>query len=132
LRDRFPQVPITVTYVPAASSVYRFARESVVVKEVFAPSDPAGSTYKFGLQVPPAAIRAKSQVACLKIRAATPQDVAFIDARPAFRKAATTAFVHGPRDWNHPNELGYRTLGALVAGKSDWRGHELCDAGADE
>jgi hypothetical protein len=35
------------------------------------------------------------------------------------RRAASKAFVHGPRDWTHPNELGYRALGAPVAAKID-------------
>jgi hypothetical protein len=35
--------------------------------------------------------------------------------------------VHGPRDWNHPNELGYRTLGTLVAQKIDQREPDVCD-----
>jgi hypothetical protein len=132
LRGRFPNVPVTVVYVPAAPSVYRHGGATVVVKEVFAPSDPGGPTFKFGVAASPAAIYARSQMACMKIRDATPEGVAFIDARPAFRKAAASAFLHGPRDWNHPNELGYRTLGALVAGKVGQRGHDACDSGVSE
>jgi hypothetical protein len=48
------------------------------------------------------------------------------------RKVAATTFVHGPRDWNHPNELGYRTLGALVAARLDQRTHDACDPGGSE
>ena len=129
LRGRFPDVPVTVVYVPSAPSVYRHGGETVLTKEVFAPSDPAGGMYKFGLRVAPATIYAKSQMACTRIRDATPDGVAFIDARPALRRAAAQAPVHGPRDWNHPNELGYRTLGALVAEKIDQRDHDACDPG---
>ncbi len=129
LRGRFPAVPITVVYVPSAPSVYRHGGETVLLKEVFAPSDPAGPTFKFGYRASPAAIYARSEMACSRIRDATPQDVAFIDARPAFRKAAATAFLHGPRDWNHPNELGYRTLGTLVAERLDQRTHDPCNPG---
>ena len=132
LRGRFPDVPVTVVYVPSAPSVYRHAGETVMLKQVFAPSDPGGPTYKFGFRASPAKIYAKSQMACTKIRDATPEGVAFVDARPALRKAATKAFVHGPRDWNHPNELGYRTLGALVAQKIDQRDRDTCDPGMSE
>jgi hypothetical protein len=129
LRRRFPAVPVTVVYVPSPPSVYRHGGATVLLKEVFAPSDPGGPAFRFGLALAPAAIYARSQLACTRIRDATPDDVAFVDARPALRRAAARAPVHGPRDWNHPNELGYRTLGALVAEKIAQTGHDACDAG---
>ena len=43
--------------------------------------DPGGPTFKFGLRVAPDTIYARSQMACTHIRAATPEGVAFIDAR---------------------------------------------------
>jgi hypothetical protein len=128
LRGRFPDVPITVVYLPSAASVYRHGGETVLVAEVFAPGDPGGPAYEI-LRAAPAEIYAKSRMACTRIRDATPEGVAFIDARPALRRAAAQAFVHGPRDWLHPNELGYRTLGTLVAEKIAQTGHDACDAG---
>jgi hypothetical protein len=127
LRGRFPDVPVTVVYVPSPASVYRHAGDTVVLMQVFAPSDPAGPSYRFGLKAAPAEVYARSQMACTKIRDATPEGVAFVDARPALRRAGAQAPVHGPHDWNHPNELGYRTLGALVAEKIDQRDRGACD-----
>jgi hypothetical protein len=128
LRGRFPEVPVTAVYVPSPPTVYRHAGKEVHVKEVFVPSGPNGPTFRFGFTVPAADIYARSQMTCEKIRAATiAAGAGFIDARPAFRKAAAKAFVHGPRDWNHPNELGYRTLGTLVAGKIDQSQPDACD-----
>jgi len=132
LRGRFPGVPVTVVYIPSAPSVYRHGGETVMLKQVFEPGAPGGPTTRFGIHVPPAAIYARSELACMAVRAATPEDVAFVDARPALRKVAATTFVHGPRDWNHPNELGYRTLGALVVARLDQRTHDACDPGASE
>jgi hypothetical protein len=43
------------------------------------------------------------------------QGIAFIDATPALRAAASAQVIHGLRDWDHLNEIGYRTLGSLVA-----------------
>jgi hypothetical protein len=127
LRGRFPDVPVTAVYVPAPPTVYRAAGD-VHVKEVFAPDDPAGPTFRFGLAVPASAIYARSALTCEKIRAATAAAGAdFVDARPAFRRTAAQDFVHGPRDWNHPNENGYRVLGALVAARIDHRGPDACD-----
>jgi hypothetical protein len=128
LHRRFPDVPVTAVHVPSPSAVYRHAGPEVHVKEVFVPSDPHGPTFRFGLTVPAADIYARSQMTCQKIRAATlAAGAGFVDARPAFRKAAASVFVHGPRDWNHPNELGYRTLGTLVAQKIDQREPDACD-----
>jgi hypothetical protein len=73
-------------------------------------------------------IYASSQLTCQKIRAATVAGGAsFVDARPAFRRAAAEAFIHGPRDWNHPNQLGYTVLGTLVAQKIDQKEPDACD-----
>ena len=128
LQRRFPNAPVTVVYVPSPPSVYRHAGEAVGVKEVFAPSDPGGPTFKFGVRIPPERIYAKSQMGCEKIRAASARaGVAFLDARPALRAAAVRGFVHGPRDWNHPNEAGYRVLGTLIAGHIEQREAGPCD-----
>jgi hypothetical protein len=128
LRGRFPDIPVTIVYVPAASTVYRHAGNDVAVKEVYAPSDPDGPIYKFGLKVSAATIYGRSQMTCLKIRAATVAGGAgFIDARPAFRRAAAKAFIHGPRDWNHPNQGGYTVLGTLVAQKASQQEPDACD-----
>jgi hypothetical protein len=104
LRHRFPGVPITVVYVPAALSVYRPAGE-----EVFHCSN-AGTGW-----APAAQVAQRSDRMCDFVRRiALDLDLRFMDARPALRAAATQP-VHGPRDWDHLNEAGYRALGALVA-----------------
>jgi hypothetical protein len=35
--------------------------------------------------------------------------------------------VHGPRDWRHVNETGYRIIGGLVAKHIDDRPAVACD-----
>jgi hypothetical protein len=127
LRGRFPDVPVMIVYVPAPPTVYHLAGD-VRVKEVYVPTDPDGQRYKYGKVVPPKLIYERSQLTCRKIRAATiVGDAGFIDARPAFRRAAAKAFVHGPRDWNHANQLGYTVLGTLVAHKIDQKNPDACD-----
>ena len=39
----------------------------------------------------------------------------FIDMRPVLRAAAARTVLHGPRDWNHFNDAGYRVLGETLA-----------------
>jgi hypothetical protein len=74
------------------------------------------------------AVYARSQRICEGIRAASLANQAgFVDSRPALRAAGARTPVHGPRDWKHLNETGYRLLGALVAGHLDDHPADACD-----
>ena len=111
LRRRFANVPITTVYVPAPLAVYRKA-DAVVVYQIEPP--------EAGLQAEttPDAIDRKSDRLCALVRAAALKNaVGFLDARPALRAAAAEKLIHGPIDWDHPNELGYRALAGALAGR---------------
>jgi len=56
----------------------------------------------------------------------------FIDTRAAWRKAGAHVPLHGPRDWGHPNEAGYRLLGNLLAARMDEPAQDVCDDGWEE
>lgn len=106
LRTRFPGVPVTLVYLPAALSVYRHAGDTI--------------TYCIGsdiVRTAPTALveRNHSFIRDLARDIAEDQGIAFIDATPALRAVASAQVIHGPRDWDHLNEIGYRTLGSLVA-----------------
>ena len=65
-------------------------------------------------------IYAASQRTCEQIRALTlSRGVRFIDMRPTLRAAAAAEVTHGPRDWNHFNEAGYRVLGETLVRMAD-------------
>jgi hypothetical protein len=119
LRRHYPQVPTKVVYIPSSSAVYRHASDKVVAFEIYDPDDaqvPSRPHVSSGRPFPVDAIYANSQRICEHIRAITlDQSVGFLDARPALRAAATVQALHGPRDWNHFNEAGYRVLGKLIA-----------------
>jgi lysophospholipase L1-like esterase len=105
LKDRFPDVPTTVVYIPSQASTYRFATDVVVTSQGRHPS----------LSASVAQIAKRSDLICDLARAAAlSHEAAFIDARPALRRAAETLVLHGPIDWVHFNEAGYRILGKLV------------------
>jgi len=109
LRARFPDVPITVVYIPAPLSIYRLTGARYVY--AFEPREDGkvGSTT-------PAQIEASSDRICDLVRhVAERRSVAFVDARPALRAAAQNVLIHGPADWRHLNADGYRALGALLA-----------------
>jgi hypothetical protein len=106
LRMRFAGVPITLVYIPAPLSVYRHAGDTV--------------TYCIGTNIVRAAPTAKVERNHAFIRdlardIAGRQGIPFLDATPALRAAASANVIHGPRDWDHLNEIGYRVLGSLVA-----------------
>jgi hypothetical protein len=106
LRMRFPGVPVVLVYVPSALSVYRLAGDSVA--------------YCIGVNVvrtaPTAEIERKHDfIRDLARDIAGSQGIPFVDATPVLRAAASAQVVHGPRDWDHVNEIGYRALGLLVA-----------------
>lgn len=130
-RTRFPDTPTTVVYIPSAGATYRHANAQVIAKNVYQPEE-SRRTGKHvmidGSAFDVAQVYARSQALCEMVRAATLKEgVSFIDARPAFRAAAAQAPLHGPRDWHHPNEAGYRVLGALVAAHVDDRPADACD-----
>jgi hypothetical protein len=115
LRQRFAEVPVSVVYIPSPLTVYGDAIQANVApwhatpQLTFAVADPGG--------VPPSALaRETSDFLCNRIRKmALAQSAGFIDATSALRSAASRQPVHGPVDWNHLNEAGYRALGQLVA-----------------
>ncbi len=112
LRQRFPHVATDVVYIPAPLSVYRLAGDTAFYISQPAPGDPP---IRKG-EVPVAKVAHNSQMLCGLIRnASLRHGVGFLDTRPALRQAAATRPVHGPHDWSHFNEAGYRLLGRIVA-----------------
>jgi hypothetical protein len=105
IENRFPDIPLTIVYLPGPLPVYRHAGETVSYHRSIEPST----------VVPLAKVLRTSDLVCNMVRTiALEHHAKFLDARPALRAAATTQVVHGPRDWFHFNEAGYRTLGNLV------------------
>lgn len=111
--------------------MYRFAGNEVVSEEIYVPSkqqtlgDPQLTN---GTKFPVEAVYARSQKICERIRALSlAEGTDFIDTRPMFRRVAAKEPMHGPRDWNHLNESGYRLLGNLLASRIDERASDACD-----
>ena len=131
LRRHYPGVPITIVYLPSPSAVYRYANPEVVSWNVYVGSDPnkpGKPLYVNGRKFTPEAIYRNSQFICEGIRAISLQlGAAFIDTRPAMRSAASKRALHGPRDWDHFNEAGYRMLGSLVAARLRERPTDACN-----
>ena len=106
LRRRFPQSPVTVAYIPAPLSVYRLAGDTVRIH----------SLAQRRSEFPAVRVGRNSDLTCRLVREVTLRHGAgFLDTRPALRAAASAEVIHGPTDWYHFNETGYRLLGTLVS-----------------
>jgi hypothetical protein len=132
LRKRFRNVPMTVVYIPSPAAMYRHATDQVISHDIYLPiTDPSqvGKEQLFdGRVFPISAIYKKSQKICEAIRGITlAQGVDFIDTRPTFRAAAAQRPMHGPKDWNHLNENGYRVLGSYLAKRLGAPAADTCD-----
>jgi hypothetical protein len=108
LKRNFPGSIITMIYLPSPAAIYRHADQTV---DTYV--DWPLNTVR---AAPVGDIDAASQRTCEQIRKLTmAQGVRFLDMRPALRAAAAHALIHGPRDWNHFNDMGYRVLGETLA-----------------
>jgi hypothetical protein len=108
LKRNFPQSAITLVYLPSPAAIYRHGDTTVDTYTDW----PLNTVHA----APVGDVDAASQRTCAQIRALTlAQGVRFLDMRPALRAAAAQSLIHGPRDWNHLNEAGYRVLGETLA-----------------
>lgn len=121
LKARFPRVPITVVYVPTALSIYHLT--SPAYRYSIEPRDDGKSDWATAAQ-----IAGNSDRLCKLVQAASTQNgVDFLDSRPGLREAASKKLLHGPVDWVHFNEQGYRALGGLLAGRVDLTRVDPCN-----
>lgn len=119
LKRNFPQSAITMVYLPSPAAIYRHADKTVDTYTNWPLNNVTASAV--------GDIVATSQHTCEQIRKLTlAQGLRFLDARPALRAAAATAPIHGPQDWNHFNDAGYRALGEMLAKTIDETASDEC------
>ena len=107
LRKRFESTQIAVVYVPAPLSTYRIVGSEVEV------SMPGNAPI---IRAPAERVASNSDLTCALVREASVRHgVGFVDARPPLRQAAANEVIHGPRDWEHFNKIGYRVFGEVLA-----------------
>ena len=104
LRQRFQGVPVSLVNIPAPLTLYHYATKEVTF-----------CSWRIGSIDLDEAKRRNRLMKTLQRQIASDQGMDFIDAEPVLRVAAATAPIHGPRDWDHLNETGYRALGQLIA-----------------
>jgi hypothetical protein len=101
LAKYFNESKISIVYIPSPLSSYQWVSPTVSI-----------ATGNQGIVTfDSASIHERSQEICLKIEAISRKHTFdFVDSRKFFRSAALKDPIHGPEDWLHPNEKGYRAL----------------------
>ena len=118
LRENFSS-PVTIVYLPSPAAIYRHAEAAVDVYTRWPLNEVRA--------LPVSEIYAASQRTCEQVRNLTlGRGARFLDMRPVLRAAAAKAMIHGPRDWNHFNEAGYRVLGETLARETDGSASTEC------
>jgi len=103
-RDFFAGTRLVVVYLPSPLACYDLVSKNVSVDE-------ENTERKFST----ADVALASERLCATIKNfAETNGLGFIDARPALRAAASAAFIHGARDWDHLNKRGYEALSQAI------------------
>ncbi len=110
LRNRFPRARIMVVDIPSPLALYRHGGPEMEV--VFEAPAPGYDNRRFPVE----RVARRSEQLCTLLRGiAERQQVGFIDPAPQLRAAASSRAIHGPIDWGHFNEIGYRVFGDVLA-----------------
>jgi GDSL-like Lipase/Acylhydrolase family len=122
LHRRLPDVPISVVYIPAPLAIYKKAGSVMLYAIEPRQSGLTGTAT-------PEAIDRNSVRLCRRVReVAIRHGAGFLDTTSALRAAAKDQPIHGPLDWDHPNEMGYRALAASMAAQSNDPGKiDICE-----
>ncbi len=106
LMDHFPGTRVLVVYLPSPLASYRLASAEVTVH-----------SYQNRSRIHEASrVEPRSLELCNRIRSEVLNTSAgFIDMHPAVRRLTAEQRIHGPRDWDHFNRIGYTELGRVVA-----------------
>lgn len=104
LQKRWPSTRLGMVYVPAVATSYDVVSETLNIYDTG-----RGKSY------PSSQVLPVSDDTCNRVaKIAAGNHMPFVDARPALRRAARQQFIHGPVDWLHFNEAGYRVLAGEI------------------
>lgn len=106
LREFYPEQPILVAYIPSSISCYEITSETVSVASAWSHTEVHATEF---LKRRAREMRRRVE----EIVAA--HGLEFLDLTPPLRELAREGPIHGPLDWGHVNERGYRAIGQAVA-----------------
>lgn len=105
LKNFFPESEVGVVYIPSPLSSYRIASQTINIQ-----------TYEKRNNVYAADIVSKrsEDLSALVEEVAKEENFSFIDARKFILASSSNEIIHGPLDWKHFNEKGYKALSEAV------------------
>ena len=122
LQNHFKAVPIVIVYIPSPLSIYSIKSPVVIYKHEFplnqafqVPGHVQSGTRDRYTYMKSELIPLKSQEISKRIQnLAKRHHFQFLNSRKHLMKAASNIPVHGPKDWTHLNEAGYKTLSKAI------------------
>jgi hypothetical protein len=106
LREFYPEQPVLVAYIPSPISCYEIMSETVSVASAWSHEEVHSTEF----------LKRRAREMRRRVEEIVEaHGLEFVDLTPPLRKLAREGPVHGPRDWGHVNERGYRAIGRAVA-----------------
>lgn len=108
-RGLYPEAEMVVVYVPSPLSCYELEGDEVSIRSYLGrwPVQPARR------------VQERSREIRARVRAiASAAHLGFVDPTDALQALARTTAIHGPGDWGHFNEKGYRCLSEEIFAKA--------------
>jgi len=100
-RKKFPDTHFMLVYIPSVLSTYELQSEQISVQ-----------TYERRERIftRQQLLESSQQMRNTFIKMANDKQLPFVDTTDAMQSAAKIKALHGPEDWNHPNQEGYRVM----------------------
>ncbi|MBT3585964.1 MAG: hypothetical protein HN509_13745 [Halobacteriovoraceae bacterium] len=102
LKKEFPNSKIGILYIPSVLGCYQMVGEQVSI-EVY---QKGGESYHSVSKLR----EGRDYLASRMAKLASDLELPFVDAGVGLRKVARQKLIHGPSDWHHFNNAGYRQL----------------------
>jgi hypothetical protein len=107
VNNRFSRSRISIIYIPTTTSSYQLINEITDVYAEGTATATATATSTYATMQ----LNDMSNKLCDSMRKiAVANGFNFLDTRPGIREKGKRTLLHGPLDWGHPNEAGYKAL----------------------
>ena len=106
MKGLFPKSDVKIIYLPSVFSSYKIISPLALTKT------------DFGLPgiVDTHTLLQRHLEVCREIlKISQKLNISFFDTTRYMQKASSKAYIHGPKDWDHLNELGYRALSDSIS-----------------
>jgi hypothetical protein len=117
LRNYFSDSRIKIIYQPSVLSSYEIvsSRASFLTNLGDAGILDLRKLYRGGLVDSKKLVQRHLEVCRRILKISQKLNISFFDTTPYLREASSKDYIHGPKDWDHLNESGYRALSDSIS-----------------